>query len=116
MDITRSIQPGQRTGTAVIPASKSRAHRLLIMAALSEKPVTLECSGFSNDILATINCLNALGCNIITENDSVIHVEPIACHTDDGIVKLPCRDSGSTLRFLLPLAGALGVNAVFEME
>ena len=116
MDISRSIRPGPRTGTAVIPASKSRAHRLLIMAVLSDKPVTLECSGFSNDILATINCLKAMGCNITTENDSLILVEPLVRRTDDGSVKLPCRDSGSTLRFLLTLSGALGINAVFEME
>ena len=128
MITTRSVLPGARTGTVMIPASKSRAHRLLIMAALSDEPVTLDCNGFSNDILATISCLNSLGCSITTENDRLIHVKPLkyggreaektadTALTDDAVIKLQCRDSGSTLRFMLPLAGALGVNAVFEME
>ena len=143
------LRPGSRTGRVTIPASKSRAHRLLIMAALSDAPVTLECNGFSNDILATVNCLNALGCSITTEQDRLIHIDPLyytaEAHTDTQNTQhsrsdhgharsenipenpsenrvynrqtiLPCRDSGSTLRFLLPLAGALNATGCFEME
>ncbi|MCR5331525.1 MAG: 3-phosphoshikimate 1-carboxyvinyltransferase [Lachnospiraceae bacterium] len=114
----KQIRPGSRTGRVTIPASKSRAHRLLITAALSDTPTTLECRGFSNDILATVNCLNGLGCNISVENDSLIHIVPL--RRDDpvfsGPAVLPCRDSGSTLRFLLPLAGVLGASGYFKME
>ncbi len=115
----KQLRPGSRTGSVTIPASKSRAHRLLIMAALSDAPVTLECNGFSNDILATVNCLNALGCRITTEQDRLIHIDPLyytaEAHTDTQNT-LPCRDSGSTLRFLLPLAGALNATGCFDME
>lgn len=116
MDVSKMILPGTRTGIVTIPASKSRAQRLLIMAALSDTPTTLKCNGFSNDILSTISCLKALGCKIATENDCLIHVEPLKHVNDQPLINLPCRDSGSTLRFLLALVGAMGADAVFEME
>ncbi|MBR4725137.1 MAG: 3-phosphoshikimate 1-carboxyvinyltransferase [Lachnospiraceae bacterium] len=132
MQPTRKVLPGPRTGIAHIPGSKSKAHRLLIMAALSDAPTTLECNGLSNDILATINCLKALGCDITTEDDSLIRVIPLSSalsgsgdnlknsdtESTDKLTPniLPCRDSGSTLRFILPLAGVLNAQACFEME
>ena len=59
--MNQTVQPGSRTGTVSIPASKSQAHRLLICAALGQAPVTIRCLGISKDIAATIGCLNALG-------------------------------------------------------
>lgn len=118
----RNISPGFRSGAVEIPASKSRAHRLLICAALGEKETVLRCCGVSRDIQATVGCLNAMGAEIIQEEDC-FRVRPIAADKKSGPVRekkqpaeLPCGESGSTLRFLLPVVGALGLDAVFHME
>lgn len=111
--MNRIVQPGQRSGCVTIPASKSCAHRLLICAAFSNKETTLICDGISKDIAATMHCLNELGAVISVKNDQirVIPVTEIPDHCD-----LYCGESGSTLRFLLPIVGALGVKGVFHME
>ena len=112
----RVIQPGGRTGSVEIPASKSRAHRLLICASLGKNTVELRCEGVSRDIQATMDCLKALGA-VIDREDDRIRVVPVrpGRHTA-GTAELPCGESGSTLRFLLPVVGALGRTAVFRME
>ena len=118
-----TLPPIARSGTAVVPASKSRAHRLLICAALFGKPCVLRCAGISRDIEATVACLNALGADICVEGDriavrAVITRKPADPELPDAasLALLPCGESGSTLRFLLPVVGALGVPAVFQME
>lgn len=118
----KEIVPGRRSGAVVLPASKSYAHRHLISAALSENPSRVICDGISKDISATIECLRALGA-VITAEDSVINVTPISrsdmCSYDAPcakIIHLNCHESGSTLRFLIPIAGALGANVIFHME
>ena len=113
--MNKTIVPGPRTGTAAVPASKSQAHRLLIAAALSEKPCTMTCHGASRDIYATVACLNALGADIREERPGEFAIYPISA-APEGERRLPCGESGSTLRFLLPVAGALGVQADFVME
>ncbi|MDY3866983.1 MAG: 3-phosphoshikimate 1-carboxyvinyltransferase [Dysosmobacter sp.] len=112
--MNQTVQPGSRTGTVSIPASKSQAHRLLICAALGQTPVTIRCLGISKDIAATIGCLNALGAEISVSGD-LITAKPIEA-VPEGLCHLPCGESGSTLRFLLPVAGALGASVVFHME
>ena len=98
--------------SAVAIPSKSELHRLLIASALSDKPTLIECSRSmrSDDIDATSDCLNALGANI-TFGDTYIYVSPIKTVPDRPL--LNCRESGSTLRFMLPIAAALGANASF---
>lgn len=108
----QTIAPGPRSGRVSAPASKSQAHRLLICAALTGRETEIECSAFSNDITATADCLRALGSGITLEN-GIIRVYPAETH---GPCRLFCGESGSTLRFLLPVVGALGTNAVFHME
>ena len=112
--MNQTVQPGSRTGTVSIPASKSQAHRLLICAALGQTPVTIRCLGISKDIAATIGCLNALGTEIAVSGD-LITAKPIEA-VPEGLCHLPCGESGSTLRFLLPVAGALGASVAFHME
>ena len=107
------IFPGKLAGqTAAIP-SKSQAHRLLICAALADGPTQLYCAQSNRDLDATAACLNALGAEVrATETGfSVRPMEHIPAKAT-----LPCGESGSTLRFLLPLAAALGVEATFQME
>ena len=109
------MSPGPRTGRVTIPASKSQAHRLLICAALGREPVELVCGGPSADILATAKCLNALGADIQQTAPDRFSVRPIAA-VPGGAAQLACGESGSTLRFLLPLVGALGAEGAFVME
>ena len=110
--MTVTVKNGMRRGKVVPPASKSEAHRALICAALSERASEIICDGVSADIEATAACLNALGGEVVEKN-GVITVKPGA---PKGGVTLRCKESGSTLRFLLPVVGALGVGAVFETE
>ena len=110
-----SVFPGSRSGTVKIPASKSMAHRLLIAAALGKDSKILHFDGFSNDIGATIVCLRALGAEITELGGGSWRVTPVGT-VSDAECSLFCGESGSTLRFLLPIVGILGANAVFHME
>ncbi len=111
MDVT--IFPRKLSGSVQAIASKSQAHRLLICAAFADQPTVLSCPDTNRDIEATAACLNALGAQVIRTETGYqvfpVKMPPQAAH-------LPCGESGSTLRFLLPVAGALGVDAVFHME
>ena len=111
MDII--LQPKTLHGTVAAPPSKSIAHRMLIFAAFADEPTKLICPEISDDIDATAHCLRALGANI-QRTDSGYRILPI--HRIPESADLYCRESGSTLRFLLPIVGALGVSATFHME
>ena len=108
------LQPGFRTGAVHIPASKSQAHRLLICAALSQNETVIRCRGISRDIAATADCLNALGAEIWLRGEDLT-VRPIT-QKPQGTCHLHCQESGSTLRFLLPLTGVLEADAVFTWK
>jgi 3-phosphoshikimate 1-carboxyvinyltransferase len=101
---------GAVSGNVQVPPSKSVAHRMLICAALSDAPCTIVCQSVNRDMEATVNCLNALGANI-TYADGKFTVNPIT-KVQKGAT-LDCGESGSTLRFLLPVAAALGADATF---
>ncbi len=94
-------------------ASKSVAHRYLIAAALADKEVFVGCHSVSEDILATANCLKAMGAKIIRKDNGFL-VTPIERKEIDSNPKqLPCNESGSTIRFLIPVVAALGINGEF---
>lgn len=89
-----TLYPSALAGMVPAVSSKSMAHRLLILSALSKTPSELVCTTTSEDIEATRRCMDTL------------------CAIDDGTDgprTLDCGESGSTLRFLLPIIGALGV-------
>ena len=94
-------------GTIDAPPSKSMAHRYLIGAALSGQTCVLSGVDYSEDILASIDCLRALGADVTTNAD-VVTVDPKGFMQAKAPI-LECRESGSTLRFFLPLALCLGV-------
>ena len=107
------ISPRVLTGTVAAIPSKSEAHRALICAALADAPTEILMGPGSEDIEATIRCLTAFGAKI-ERTDSGLRVLPIteiptSCDAD-------CGESGSTLRFLLPVAGALGIDTRFHMH
>ena len=95
------ILPGTARGTVAAPPSKSMAHRLLICAALAEGESTVRGVDPSQDILATADCLTALGAALSWEGDTV---RVRGCDPRKAVsATLCCRESGSTLRFMIPL-------------
>lgn len=95
------------------PPSKSMAHRYLIGAALSGKTCQISGVEYSEDILASIDCLRALGAEITIQDDIVI-VNPEGFMRQLESPILNCRESGSTLRFFIPLALCLGQEVVLR--
>ncbi len=105
-----------RAISGVIPAieSKSHVHRLLICSALGNRSETfLPCRVISEDIAATVRCLIALGADI-RETGGGLTVSPAAPQSTPA--KLDCGESGSTYRFLVPVAAALGRDARFMLS
>lgn len=106
------FKPFKLSGGINAPASKSMAHRYLIGAALSKEKCVISGVDYSEDILATIDCLKALGAEIHTEKDSVsIDAESFMKITPSV---LNCRESGSTLRFFVPLVLCLGKRVTLQ--
>lgn len=105
MDVT--LSPAPLTGTIRAIASKSCAHRLLICAALADRPSRILCAETNRDIEATVRCLNGLGAEI-TPIDGGYQVRPLNPAAPKMGQVLDCGESGSTLRFLLPVICALG--------
>lgn len=108
------ISPAPIGGNLRAIASKSYMHRALICASLADKPTVLYCPESNRDIIATAECMRALGAQI-TEDNGRYTVCPIS-KSHSGPAVLPCNESGSTLRFLLPVAAALGGGAVFHVR
>ena len=107
MNIT--IQSGALRGDIAAVSSKSQAHRLLICAALADAPTQVICPQVSHDILATARCLDSL-CADIEQTRQGFLVKPCPPKADPV---LDCGESGSTYRFLLPVASSLGSSARF---
>ena len=96
-----TLEPGALRGTVAAPPSKSMAHRMLICAALAEGESTVRPIEQSEDILATSDGLRALGAGIREDGDAL---RVTGCRPESaGNGVIPCRESGSTLRFMLPL-------------
>lgn len=104
------VYPSPLSGEIAAIPSKSDAHRLLICAALSDRATRIGCPAVSEDILATARCLASLGAEI-QYNSGVFSVLPITKVRENPV--LDCGESGSTLRFMLPVAAALGKSASF---
>ena len=124
-----AVRPGPLRGRVEIPASKSVAHRAMIAAALADRPTQIVLNAVNDDLTATAACLNALGA-ICERTDFGYRIVPAAqeknaCGAAENasgatdlceIASFPtldCGESGSTLRFLLPVAAALGREARF---
>ena len=112
MDMT--FYPASLTGTVVAPASKSEAHRRMICAGLTRGTTTLDGFMDSADMAATGRCLKALGAKITLSGDCLT-----VTGYDRRIARLPvldCGESGSTLRFFVPIALAMAGGGVFRMH
>ena len=111
MELT--LPPVRISGTIEAIASKSQAHRLLLCAALADRTTRLTCAELSEDIQATARCLNAMSASVCYAADAFT-VRPLAYA--EGDLTLDCGESGSTLRFLLPVVAALGLCAEFKLH
>ena len=111
-----TISPGPVKGSVSAIPSKSHLHRLLICAALADQSTLLRClPAEAEDIKATIGCLSALGARFESREDGIL-VTPLnrarlPCQAD-----FDCMESGSTLRFMLPVVSALGISGKFHMS
>lgn len=106
---TVHYRPSVISGTVAAPPSKSAGHRSLICAALSDAPVTVTGCGISDDITATERVLCALGAQI-DRSGTTVRITPISNIPDKTV--LDCGESGSTARFIIPIAAALGAKNV----
>lgn len=108
MNVT--ITPTNLKGEVKVPPSKSVAHRLILCSALASGKSVISNLNFSEDIHATLNAVKLLGANVeITDKSTII--EGIKNPPKSAVID--CHESGSTLRFIIPIACALGVNATF---
>lgn len=108
MDIQLSLKNMRGTVDAI--ASKSDAHRILIAASLSDKPCKIILNSTSNDIEAACRCLTAAGA-VIEKDGMNLLVTPIKKPPQKAV--FDCGESGNTIRFLIPVAAALGIDSVF---
>lgn len=112
-----NIYPHKLSGDITPPPSKSQAHRLIIAAALSDGDSVISNVAFSQDILATLDAMEQLGAQWIKLSADSIWVRGIAggepIRQADGLPHLDCGESGSTLRFLIPIALAVADGGVF---
>jgi len=106
----KSVKNGVLRGVIPAIASKSHAHRLLICAALADRPVRIRCTTTNADIDATAECLRSLGA-VIERVGEIFTVTPIAAFGLKKGQTLDCGESGSTMRFLLPVVLALEADA-----
>lgn len=103
------IYPHKLKGEIKIPPSKSMAHRAVICAALSDGVSRLTNIDYSDDIIATVKAMKSLGAVIVKKEE---HLEVIGINCKDNKVKynldneriIDCNESGSTLRFIVPIA------------
>lgn len=104
------IIPNKLRGEVTAPPSKSEAHRLLIAAALAKGRSVITGLAMSQDIAATAGALEAFGARIVIKDGTAV-VDGIT--EPPGTASVDCGESGSTLRFLIPVAAALGIRATF---
>ncbi|MGE4277224.1 MAG: 3-phosphoshikimate 1-carboxyvinyltransferase [Lawsonibacter sp.] len=108
------IHPEQLEGTVTPPSSKSMTHRLIVCAALAQGSSTIENVDISQDILATLNCVERMGAEWVRVDAHTVQVNGIGGQTTlGGRPHLDCGESGSTLRFLIPVALAAAGEGTF---
>ncbi len=110
--MTVQIKKGKACGKVSAPPSKSMGHRLLICAALAEGESRIRGISESADMKATLGCLAALGVGYTLDGDTVT-VRGIRMQDAKPQAPLYCNESGSTLRFFIPLAMLSGNNTLF---
>ncbi len=106
------INPSVANGSVTAPPSKSIAHRAIICGALSGGS-NIENVAYSKDIKATVECLSALGASV-TANKNFLNIGGLDAFNINENEILNCNESGSTLRFLIPLCLVSGKKTIFK--
>ena len=109
-----TITPRRLRGTITPPPSKSQAHRLLIAAALGSGDSVISNISLSQDITATLSCMEALGAQVRWQDDTTVALTGIGGLRQENRPTMDCGESGSTLRFLIPVALAVAGGGVFR--
>lgn len=104
------VSPSKISGEINAPSSKSFAHRILIASFLSKNEVKIKNVGESVDALVTLNALKALNATA-RQADGEVSIKMGSLPTEEVVID--CNESGSSLRFLIPVVCALGVKATF---
>ena len=113
-----TIRPGRADGQIAAPPSKSMAHRLLLAAGLCPQRSTVRHVDLSQDISATIDCLRALDVRVDVRPETAgsrcvdLRIDGVRS-LRSRVTAFSCRESGSTMRFFLPLALVSGAPGVF---
>lgn len=105
------IKPSKLIGRVNAPSSKSFSHRMLIAAALAGGVSEISNISASEDIDATVGALTALGAKIFREGNTYT---VMGIKTPSASAVIDCRESGSTMRFIIPIAAALGCSCEFR--
>ena len=105
------FSPSRLSGGITVPPSKSLSHRAILCAALAAGTSRIENVIFSKDILATLDAVKALGGEYRIQGNSVVVT---GIQSPPAAAEIDCCESGSTLRFLIPIASALGVRATYR--
>lgn len=108
-----TIEKGSAIGKIKAPPSKSIAHRMLICAALAEGESVINGISECDDVLATLDCMKALGVPFTREGDRVT-VTGIDMRRARPTSALYCRESGSTIRFFVPICLLSGNNTMLR--
>ena len=112
-----TITPARLRGSVTPPPSKSQAHRLIICAALAAGESVIENVALSQDIQATLRCMEALGAAWTLEGSALrvrgIGGSALPASNRGELPRFDCGESGSTLRFLIPIALAAAGGGVF---
>ena len=106
------IAPKKLSGSIDVPPSKSDTHRAIICALLARDISEIHPIDLSNDIMSTINAAEALGAYVKVVKNRLIIDSRFAF--SKNYITLNCYESGSTLRFLIPVVSAFGISAQFE--
>ena len=109
--MTVTIHPGRAAGTVAAPPSKSCGHRMLLCAALASGESRIRGIAQSQDMLATMDCIRAMGGDCRLEGDTALVAGTGGAAAPSAVY--PCRESGSTLRFCIPPALVPGGTATF---
>ena len=107
------IKPKKLNGEVIIPPSKSLSHRAIIAASLASGKSEISNVLFSKDIIATIEAMRACGANIIEHKDSLTIYGSKVCRAKS---ELNANESGSTIRFMIPIALVCSEKMTFKGE
>ena len=106
-----NVEPSQLNGTVAIPPSKSDVHRAIICGALSRGKCVISPVDLSEDIKATIGCVETLGAKV-NISEGVLTIDGSEMFKGNNY-QIFCNESGSLLRFIIPVVSAVGISATF---